>query len=249
MTAPLFYSPSLTSAEPGDTVTLDGAEGRHAVRAMRLAPGQDISVADGDGFVVHGRVRSVDGEQLDMIVDEARREAEPAVELVLVQALAKGERDLQAIEAATEIGVHEVMPWSAERSIVVWRPGREEKAMRKWQSTLQAAGKQSRRARRPELSPPVTTKQLAEAIRARPRTRAIVLHEDAVDALTAVIGESEDAAIMLIVGPEGGISGGELDALTSAGARTARIGQHVLRSSTAGPVALSVIQTIRGAWD
>lgn len=258
MTAPLFYSPALdTATEPGAALTLDGAEGRHAVRVMRLTPGQAISVADGKGFVVNGRVSSVDGEQLDMVVDDIRREPVPAVKLVLVQALAKGDRDLQAIEAATEIGVDEVVPWSADRSVVVWRAGRAEKAMRKWQSTLHAAGKQSRRARRPELAAPVTSKQLAAAIRADSRRRAIVLHEDAADTLAAVIAGIPDAGqvptgdetIMLIVGPEGGITDDELDNLAAAGARTARIGRHVLRSSTAGPVALSVIQTARGAWD
>nr|WP_218852758.1 16S rRNA (uracil(1498)-N(3))-methyltransferase [Spelaeicoccus albus] len=247
----MFFSPGLDPGTcRGATVTLDGAEAHHAVRVMRLKVGEELSVSDGHGFVAYGRVASIDGERLVMVVDDTRYEPPPATRLVLVQALAKGDRDLQAIEAATEIGVDEVVPWSAERSVVVWREGRADKALRKWRSTLLTSSKQSRRARQPSLGEPVTSRQLAASIGADPDTVAIVLHEDAADSL-ASIARSVDAgkAIMLIVGPEGGIAERELDMLTAAGARAARIGPHVLRSSTAGPVALSVVQTARGAWD
>lgn len=256
MTAPLFFSAGLDrEVVPGGSVFLTGTEAHHAIRVMRLTPGQQLSVADGDGFVVHGRVAEIAGDRLDMTVDAVETADAPAIELILVQALAKGDRDLQAVEAATEIGVDAVIPWSAERSVVVWRGDRADKALRKWDSTLFTASKQCRRARRPTLRAPVTTNQLAAAISAEPDLAAIVLHEDAGDALARLVrdlrgpGGAAPKSIMLIVGPEGGISEAELAKLRAAGAVSARIGQYVLRSSTAGPVALSVIRTARGEWD
>lgn len=261
MTSPLFFAADLDRlAGAGDTVSLTGAEAHHAIRVMRLAQGQPLSIADGDGFVAHGRVAEIAGARLDMIVDGVEAEPPPATHLVLVQALAKGDRDLQAIEAATEVGVDTVIPWSADRSVVVWRGDRADKALRKWEATLVAASKQSRRARRPRLGGPVTTTQLAASIGADPPGMPIVLHEDAEDSLAELVrtaggsaGEATGSAgtrtIMLIVGPEGGISDAELDLLRAAGATPARIGPHVLRSSTAGPVALSVIRTALGDWD
>lgn len=257
MTAPLFFSADLDrDVGPGGSVSLAGTEAHHAIRVMRLTPGQQLSVADGDGFVVHGRVAEIAGDRLDVSVDTVETAEPPATELILVQALAKGDRDLQAVEAATEIGVDAVIPWSAERSVVVWRGDRAEKALRKWDSTLFTASKQCRRARRPTLRAPVTTNQLAAAISsAESDLAAVVLHEDAGDALSRLVrdlrgpGGAAPKSIMLIVGPEGGISEAELAELRAAGAVSARIGQYVLRSSTAGPVALSVIRTARGEWD
>lgn len=256
MTAPLFFSAGLDrEVGPGDIVSLTGAEAHHAIRVMRLSRGAPLSIADGDGFVAHGRVAEAAGDRLDMTVDDVETPAHPATEVVLVQALAKGDRDLQAAQAATEVGVDRVIPWSAERSVVVWRGDRADKAMRKWESTLFAASKQSRRSRRPRLGEPVTTTGLAALIAADPAVTAIVLHEDAQAALSDLVRGIREVrstpagAIMLIVGPEGGITAGELDTLHAAGAVAARIGPHVLRSSTAGPVALSVIRTALGEWD
>jgi 16S rRNA (uracil1498-N3)-methyltransferase len=156
----------------------------------------------------------------------------------------KGDRDDQAIEAATEFGVDEVVPWQASRSIVQWRGERGEKARRKWETTVAAATKQSRRARVPLVAELVTTKALASRIGGA--AAAYVLHEDATESLA---GQSLPAEgdVLVVVGPEGGITPEEVAALEAAGAVTVRLGQTVLRSSSAGPAALAVLSAA-GRW-
>ncbi|WP_404382026.1 16S rRNA (uracil(1498)-N(3))-methyltransferase [Knoellia locipacati] len=229
---------ALDSSGPGDVVVLDGPEGRHAATVRRTGVGEQLRLADGRGRVVTGVVESVGRAELTLRVESVLDEPVPSPRFVLVQALAKGDRDDQAIEAATELGVDEVVPWQAGRSIVQWRGERGEKAWRKWDAVLVAATKQSRRARRPDLSPVVTTAALAARIATA--GAAYVLHEDA-DVPLASLDVPADGDVLLVVGPEGGISPEELEAFRDAGAHVVRLGDTVLRSSSAGPAALAVL--------
>ncbi|PRY63702.1 16S rRNA (uracil1498-N3)-methyltransferase [Knoellia remsis] len=234
----LVAAGTLDGVAVGDVVELDGPEGRHAATVKRTQPGEGVRLADGMGRVVTGEVVAVERDRLGVRVEEVGDEAEPSPRFVLVQALAKGDRDDQAIEAATELGVDEVVPWQAARSIVQWRGDRGQKAWRKWDSVLLAATKQSRRARRPVLSPVVTTAELAGRIAAG--GTAYVLHEDGTEPLPAQPLPA-DGDVLVVVGPEGGIAPEELDVLAGAGARVVRLGNTVLRSSSAGPAALAVL--------
>jgi 16S rRNA (uracil1498-N3)-methyltransferase len=169
-------------------------------------------------------------------------EPEPDPRLVLVQALAKGGRDEQAVETATELGVDEVVPWQAARGVVVWRGReREEKGRRRWESVCVAATKQSRRSRVPVVAEPVGTVELAA--RLSTAAVALVLHETATESLAGV-DLPDHGDVVVVVGPEGGISDTELAALVAAGGRPVRLGPEVLRSSTAGPVALAVLASL-----
>ncbi|KRE62534.1 16S rRNA (uracil(1498)-N(3))-methyltransferase [Nostocoides sp. Soil756] len=246
MTLPVHLVPAaaLAGRGPGDTVRLDGPEGRHAVAVRRTRVGERLVLADGGGRAVEGEVVVVGRDELDVRVDAVRDEPEPSPRFVLVQALAKGGRDDQAIEAATECGVDEVVPWQAARSIVQWRGERGEKARRGWDAVLVAATKQSRRTRRPVLGPTASTADLAERVRGA--AAAYVLHEDAAEPLAGVtLPEAGD--VVLVVGPEGGIAPDEVAALEAAGARTVRLGATVLRASSAGPAALAVLSGM-GRW-
>ena len=234
----LVATGSLDATAPGDLVVLDGAEGRHAATVRRTRTGEQLRIADGAGRVVTGTVESVDRTELSLRVDEVATAPEPSPRFVLIQALAKGDRDDQAIEAATELGVDEVVPWQAGRSIVQWRGDRGEKAWRKWDAVLVAATKQSRRPRRPVLAPVVTTAGLADRVASG--ATAYVLHEDA-DVPLAAQELPDDGDVLLVVGPEGGIAPDELETLRSAGAHVVRLGDTVLRSSSAGPAALAVL--------
>ncbi|OMH37055.1 16S rRNA (uracil(1498)-N(3))-methyltransferase [Tersicoccus sp. Bi-70] len=255
MSAPVFYpAADLTAVRAGDRLRLDGPEGRHAATVRRIGSGETIEVCDGNGrrltCVVIGTAR----DALELSVRSVVVEPAPAPVIELVQALAKQDRDLQAVETATELGVDVVVPWQADRSIVRWKAERASKAAAKWESVLRAAAQQSRRARIPALAELTGTRTLAARIAAGTRDgslAAIVLHEDAATPLSAVLAEIAAPGpdrVLLIVGPEGGIGPDELAALTAAGARTAVLGPHVLRSSTAGPAALALASVQLGRW-
>jgi len=168
------------------------------------------------------------------VVDEPA----PATRFVLVQALAKGDRDEQAIEAATELGVDEIVPWQAERSVVVWRGERAAKSLAKWAAVVTRATKQSRRARVPLTSPAVGLAPLVARVGESALT--LVLHEDATEPL-ATVELPDEGDVLLVVGPEGGISEREVEALRGAGARPVRLGSTILRASSAGPAGLAVL--------
>ena len=252
MTAPLFLVEpgTLDGIVPGDEVPLGGAEGRHAVQVRRVRPGERVDLADGAGVRVEAVVRRVltDGGKPGpaVVVEVVARvaEAAPSPRLVLVQALAKGDRDVTAVETATELGVDRVVPWQAARSVVVWRGERAAKAQKRWAAAALAATKQSRRARIPEVSDLVTTAGLCDLVAAA--ALAVVLHERAERPLTAVqLPAAGD--VLVVVGPEGGVADDELDQLVAAGAVAVRLGPGVLRSSSAGPAALAVLSA-RSRW-
>ncbi len=212
-----------------------------------------MDIADGAGRRLTGTVVSASPAELTVECSALVVEGRPDIRLVLVQALAKGDRDELAVETATELGIDAVVPWQSERSIVRWKGERAAKAHAKWQSVVTAAAKQARRAWIPEVRAAVETPGLAAAVAAA--DLAVILHEDAVRPLRSVLeswqGTQADARpleILLIVGPEGGISPREVTRLCDAGAVTALLGHHVLRSSTAGPAAVVLASDVLGRW-
>ncbi|MDQ4047625.1 MAG: 16S rRNA (uracil(1498)-N(3))-methyltransferase [Actinomycetota bacterium] len=261
MSNPVFFTPAgyLDVVREGSLFVLDGAEARHAVTVKRLSAGESVDIADGAGRRITGTVTKVAPAELTVECSSVTVEDRPAVRLVLVQALAKGDRDELAIETATELGIDAVVPWQSDRSIVRWKGERAAKAHGKWQSAVSAAAKQARRAWIPEVRAAVDTSGLAKKV--ADAALAVILHEDAVRPLRGVLAEWHEAAlqnaalqsqepceVLLIVGPEGGISPREVTKLCSAGAVTALLGPHVLRSSTAGPAAVVVASDVLGRW-
>jgi 16S rRNA (uracil1498-N3)-methyltransferase len=244
VSAPLFLVGAGSLPDGTTTVHLAGPEGRHAADVQRLGVGEPVLLSDGAGRVARCTVTAAHRGALDLAVAELRDEPEPARRLVLVQALAKGDRDLMAVESATELDVDEVVPWQADRSIVRWKGERGDKARRRWEQTALAATKQSRRARVPQVAPLVGRTALLERVAAA--DLAVVLHEDAEEPLST-LALPERGEVLLVVGPEGGVSPEEVAALTGAGARPARLGRTVLRTSTAGPAALAALHTL-GGW-
>ncbi len=259
MTAQLYLVPAgaLTGLAPGAVVTLDGDEGHHAATVKRARVGEELLLGDGAGMLAHGVVDAVETGR-GSSKDSGRRGGSVAVRIVtvgalvvpgpryvLAQALAKGGRDELAVETATELGVDEIVPWQATRSIVTWRGDRGERSRDKWQSTARTAAKQSRRATVHHIAPAATTAHLAQRVGESALT--LVLHEDA-DLPLGQVELPSQGEVVLVVGPEGGIDAGEVGALTAAGAVAVRLGAEVLRASTAGPAALAVLCS-RTRWD
>ena len=236
MTLALFFvdSGSLTTG----TVVIRGDEARHAVDVRRVRAGEALLIGDGEGAL--GDAVAVSAARGELVVDvqAVRHEPQPQPRLVVAQALAKGGRDEDALEAMTEVGVDAVIGWQAERSVAKWT----DRTHGRWVATARAAAKQSRRAWVPDVEGPVSTGQLAARVGAA--ALAVVLHEDATDPLASLTLPSE-GDVLLVVGPEGGIGEGELAVLLDAGARTRRLGPHVLRTSTAGVAAISVLSAMR----
>jgi 16S rRNA (uracil1498-N3)-methyltransferase len=246
VTAPLFFvaANQLAGATQGSVIVLGGPEGRHGASVKRMGVGERVLLGDGLGQRADAVVEGVGVGELRLRVQAVTQEPQPDPRFVLIQALTKGDRDEQAIEAATELGVDEVVPWQAMRSIVIWRGERAARSLRKWESVVLAATKQSRRARVPlvgALANPASVIQRIEKA-----ALAVVLHEEAALPLAGLeLPPSGD--VVLIVGPEGGISPDEVGAFVGAGAVAVRLGSSVLRSSSAGPAALSVMSAA-GRW-
>lgn len=254
MSAPVFLAEAtdLTGYGHGSTFRLDGAEGRHAGVVQRRGPGERIDVVDGAGRRLRCSVVAVQSDELELHVDEQVLEPSSTPEIVLVQALAKGDRDEMAVEAATEVGADGFIPWQADRSIVIWRGERSAKSRARWIATVRAATKQARRARLAEVETVLDSSGLAGRV-ARTCSDggvALVLSEEATTAIAEAKLPDDGASgqILVIVGPEGGISERELDALTVAGAQAVRLGPHVLRTSTAGPIAIALLCQRLGRW-
>jgi 16S rRNA (uracil1498-N3)-methyltransferase len=239
VTDPLFFSDDFTEPWPavGSRFTLGGDDGRHAAVVRRIRPGETILIGDGRGNGVRGRVVQASKAGLDIEVSQTLTEPPSrGVRFVAVQALAKGDRAELAVEMLTELGIDEIVPWAASRSVVRWTGDRVDRALARWRATAREAAKQCRRLRIPGVADPVSTRELVALVGTV--GLALVLHEDATESL-ATIELPGAGTVLMVIGPEGGITPGELGDLTAAGARAVSVSDGVLRTSTAGTVALA----------
>jgi 16S rRNA (uracil1498-N3)-methyltransferase len=276
--AHFYLVDDLSDALVGSTVVVEGQEARHAVTVSRVRVGEPLSLGDGRGTSVRGEVVEATDSRLALVAAEVTRVERPATRLVLVQALAKGDRDELAVQAATELGVDEVVPWAAARSVSRWEGAKIAKGTTRWRSITREATKQAIRPWAPEVTDLLSTKQLV-ARAAVGVELVLVLEPTARRALSEVelrlgragadagaeAGGDADAgaeagagpragvggapsSVLVVVGPEGGISPSELEQLEAAGAVMVRLGDSVLRTSTAGPAALAVLSVRLRRW-
>jgi 16S rRNA (uracil1498-N3)-methyltransferase len=241
--AHFYLSEELVSTVVGERVTVGGAEARHAVTVSRIAAGESIAIGNGAGLMITGTV--VSAEHTEFVVEvETLVETPPASPAIwLVQALAKGDRDEQAVQQAAELGVDGVIPWSAQRSIVKWQGAKVQKGHDRWSAIVREASKQSVRSWVPEVGDLASLSVLVALAKV---TRMLLLEPTAELALSAL--DPDDRDVVLVVGPEGGIAPSELSRLEAAGATAVRLGDTVLRTSTAGPAAIAVLNARLGRW-
>ncbi|MEV1077599.1 16S rRNA (uracil(1498)-N(3))-methyltransferase [Streptomyces sp. NPDC050211] len=245
MTAPVFVVEHFDAGSGGRYV-LDGPEGRHAVSVKRLRPGEDVVLTDGAGRWAECVVLDTEGkDRLIVRLDSVAEQPQPEPRITIVQALPKGDRGELAVETMTEVGVDAIVPWAASRCITQWKGDRGLKALAKWRATAREAGKQSRRVRFPDVADAATSKQVA-ALLAK-ADFAAVLHESGTEPLAGAELPAE-GEIVLVVGPEGGVSPEELTLFAEAGARAYRLGPSVLRTSTAGTAAAALLLGRTGRW-
>lgn len=244
MSAPVFLLDS-ERLHASDRLELGGDEGRHAAAVRRIRPGEEIWLTDGAGHIAECRVESVGKDRLACTVQTRRDVLPPSPRLTVVQALPKGDRGELAVELMTEVGVDAIVPWSAARCITRWKGDRGDKALRRWRSVAREAAKQSRRAWLAEVAAPASTEEVARRLSAA--RLAVVLHESA-DLPLAVADLPGEGEIVLVVGPEGGLTDAELDMFAATGARAARLGPTVMRTSTAGAVAAGALLARTARW-
>jgi 16S rRNA (uracil1498-N3)-methyltransferase len=245
MSLPVHWVASLIGTRPGDTVRVQGDEAHHAVAVRRLRVGEAIALTDGTGTTATGTVSVTGKRDLSVEVSDVRRDPSPVPALTVVQALPKGDRGELAVEVLTEIGVSTIVPWAAARSVAVWRGERAVKALARWRSTAREAAKQSRRAWFPDVAELASTSDLVSLI--AEADLAVLLHEEATTSL-ASLEVPATGSIVLIVGPEGGLTDDELAALAEAGATPVRLGAEVLRTSTAGLAACAALLARTARW-
>lgn len=236
MTAPHFF----TEEVAGERVVLRGKEARHAVRILRIKPGETITVSDGRGTVVEALVVTAAQAELTAEVKDRHAVESPLPALQVLHAIPKaGKLDI-VVQKLTEIGANVIQPFPAARSVARWDARKAVEQTRRLSTIAREAAKQSRRAWLPEVLAPAPL----EAIDLPAPT--FVLHEEAVTRLRETLPEQPPATVGLVVGPEGGLTAEEVAGLTERGAVAVSLGPLVLRTETAA-LAASVVLLSRYA--
>ncbi len=225
-----------------DSVVIRGDEAHHATRVLRLRPGEAISVADGSGRVIEGVVTDV-GDVVWADVRSVRVVEAARPTLALFQAVPKGDRMDDVVTKAVEIGVDEIVPFVAERTIVRWDEPKRRRAHERWTSVARSAAKQCRSARL------TTIGDLRDgAGDAFERGAAVlVLHEGTETPLRDALPSEPPESLVVVVGPEGGLSSSEVESLEADGASVVSLGDRILRTETAGLVAATIIRYVYGS--
>src|SRR4029079_10916898 len=211
--------------EVGEPAVVDGDEGFHAANVRRIRSGEELDLGDGAGTMAHCVVEDVGKARLTACVLK-RWTVEPGTPTVtVIQAIPKSDRSELAIELATEAGADAFVAWQAARCVARWDGGRADKGLRRWRAAARAAARQSRRPHIPSVSGVVSTSDLVADVREAVTAGATVLalHESAVEPF-ATLPLAQAVSLLLVVGPEGGISDEEIAALSEAGATVVRLG-------------------------
>jgi 16S rRNA (uracil1498-N3)-methyltransferase len=242
---PVYLISSLSGVAAGDEIVLEGGEARHATVVRRTRVGEQVALTDGTGTTAVCTVAATTNKTLTATVDSVTTSEPETPRVVVVQAIPKGDRGELAVEMLTEVGVDVIVPWAASRSVGVWRGDRADKSLAKWRATAREAAKQARRSWFPEVSEMVSTDDVAALLATA--SVPVVLHDAASGPLAdlPVPGRGE---IVIVVGPEGGITEEELDAFAKVGAEPVRLGSSVLRTSTAGVAATAALLARTPRW-
>ena len=245
MSLPVHWVPSLDGARVGSTIEVTGDEAHHAVTVRRLRVGEAVALTDGLGRTAVGTVSSTGKRELSVRVASLADTPLPEPVVTVVQAIPKGHRGELAVELLTEIGVARVVPWAASRSVSVWKGERAHRSVERWRATAREASKQARRPWFAGVDDLATTAGVEELVAGA--QLAIVLHEDATAPL-ATLDVPAVGSVVVVVGPEGGLSDAEVETFEQAGAHAVRLGTEVLRTSTAGVAAVAALLSRTPRW-
>lgn len=230
--------------EDSNLIEVSGDEAHHAIKVLRINIGEEILISDGAGNWVRASVENIEKKTFTAKVLERGFQQEKSPRFIVVQGLPKSDRVKDAIEILVESGVDLIIPWQADRSISKWR----QDSLDKWKSAAVAATKQSRRFRKPEIIDGLSLSQLLEI--ESENSAILVMHESATTKLSQVVTSkfADMSEIIIVIGPEGGLSESELELLQSVGAHIVGLGPEVFRSAHAGGAALSAVSALIGRW-
>ena len=246
--AHLYIADSLVETAVDSRVMLTGAEARHAAGVSRLRVGESVLLTNGRGLLVEAEALAVSKDSIEFAVQSVQNVVAPSIEVTLVQALAKGDRDERAIEMATELGVTRIIPWQATRSVSRWDAQKAVKGRERWSAIVREASKQAIRAWIPSVDEPMST---ADLVSTNFEGLTMVLDPSGSISISAVLTVSRAQAergIRIVVGPEGGLTPEEVNSLAEKGAAIIGLGVIILRTSTAGPAAIAVVNEILRRW-
>ena len=222
-------------------IEVDGDEAHHGVNVLRLKTSEEVKISDGVGNWGVGKVSEINKKSFTVEISDRGFEATAKQRVIVVQAILKNDANKEAVDFLTQVGADEIIPWQSQHSI-----GKiDDKSLSKWQSTTRESSRQSRRVRIPVISNADSTESLISKIKGL--ENIFVLHESAENRLSQ-IEINQEADVILIVGPEGGLSEIEVNTFVAAGAKVVRLGQSVLRAANAGAAAVSVVMSRTGKW-
>ena len=232
----LFFVPDLPT-QVGASFSFNSEDANHAIKVLRIEVGEIFRVSDGNGGWANVQVNEVTKRSLETTVLEVGRQEPLEIRFTVVQALPKSDRAKEAVELLTEAGADVIVPWLANRSI-----SRTE-VISKFATTAREASKQSRRLFIPQLHETVKERGVVELIKGA--DLALVFHESAQVKLSEIITPQTKAKnVVIVIGPEGGITEEELATFAAAGAHVAGLGRPILRSAHAGLAALSAVNSL-----
>jgi 16S rRNA (uracil1498-N3)-methyltransferase len=246
---PYFFLDSAAEAPAGASCVLDGPEGHHASVVRRVRPGEALVLTDGRGTSLDVEVTDVGRGEVTCQVKAVQHTPRPPLHVTVVQAIPKGERGELAVDLLTEVGVDEIVPWQAGRCVSRWRGEKVVRGRAKWDTVAREAAKQSRRTWWPVVAPVADLDAVTGVVSSA--DVAWVLHEQATESLSALLADGalhHAGRAVLVVGPEGGLSPDELTQVASSGGTAVRLGPTVLRTSTAGVVAASLVLAETASW-
>ena len=233
----LFFVDDLPT-KVGQSYEFNNEDANHAIRVLRMSAGDVFMLADGTGAWSQVKAFAIKKKSMEVEVTATGFQEALATTITVVQALPKSDRAKEAIELLTEAGVDRIVPWAAARSIG--------KLSDKFSVTAREASKQSRRLRIPEVTDIATTEQICEAIKLS--DLAIAFHESSDVKLSDCISSHNVAHLLIIIGPEGGITSAEIEAFKEAGAKVALMGRPILRSAHAGIAAVAAVSALLKVW-
>jgi 16S rRNA (uracil1498-N3)-methyltransferase len=229
----------------GDQVSFDAPTAHHLGRVLRAAVGDVVQAVDASGQLLSVRLTAIGARRAEgAVVARARLATESPLHLTLAQGIPKGDKMETVIRMTTELGVSRVIPLITARTVVRLEPSRWGARRARWQRVAKEAAQQCGRAVVPEVAPPCEL--------------AVWRHEAQDDGLLVCFWEEEqrglagrlpaDAGprVTVVVGPEGGLTASEVGELSAAGALVAGLGPRLLRTETAGAVAVALLQSRYG---